>query len=318
MVRAMVQGLPLPRPFLLPIVFSLGARLENLSLRAYLSNPTRMASALRQLRAVLALDGVTCYYDPYLEVEALGCEVSWNREESRPTLAALAADFAGLRDRLPSPEEMAQRGRIPVACDVIRRLKLMLPGEPALASAVTGPYALATLLTEGPKVATEALEFAAQVAAAVCQSFLDAGASVIFLREDVSEVEDYSRWADLMSPVVNVIRFYEAAPVLQPCNGSSPAANEALGAACNGLICPGEIDPAGGVSRQAREARAAFLPIPDLLAPEASGDALPAILRSSGSDSMSFFTREDIAADTDIKRLANLFKSLQSPSRVGA
>jgi hypothetical protein len=80
MIRAMLQGEPLPRPLLLPIVFSLGARMENLSLQAFLANATKIANSQRQIRNVLGLDGVTCCYDPYLEADALGFELEWSAD----------------------------------------------------------------------------------------------------------------------------------------------------------------------------------------------------------------------------------------------
>ncbi|MGH3053909.1 MAG: hypothetical protein ACRDL7_02905, partial [Gaiellaceae bacterium] len=60
--RAIIKGLlrneTPPRPLLMPIIFSLGARLENLPLREYLSNPTKISNALRQIRSVLKVDGL--------------------------------------------------------------------------------------------------------------------------------------------------------------------------------------------------------------------------------------------------------------------
>jgi len=72
-VKAMVRGDAPTRPLLMPLMFALGAKLENLSLHDFRLNPTRIANALRQMFGVLKLDGVTCYLDSYLELKALGC-----------------------------------------------------------------------------------------------------------------------------------------------------------------------------------------------------------------------------------------------------
>src|SRR4029077_18774449 len=79
-VQRLLQGIPPSRPLFLPIVFSLGARIENLPLRNFLSNPTKIASALRQIRTHLRSDGLTCYFDPFLEAEALGGALDWDAE----------------------------------------------------------------------------------------------------------------------------------------------------------------------------------------------------------------------------------------------
>jgi len=321
MIRAMVQGVRPSRPLLLPLVFSLGARLENMPLRAFLSNPTKIAGALRQLRGALALDGVVCYFDPYLELEALGGEVEWHADGASRTLRAGSTDLDTLREGVPSPGEIGQLGRIPVACEVVRRLKVMLPGEPALAVSVSGPRALAAQLTgeaqAGESVYEDAADFAAEVVVALCKSFLDAGASVIFLREEVGAIQDPQRWADLLNPIVNVIRFYEALPVLLPANPSGGPVPIAASAACEGLICPGTIDlPASALSPQI----AAYLPIQELLSPEANDTALITFLQTLPAElGLSLLTTQnEIAADTDIKRLASLFKGLQGGSRAVA
>jgi hypothetical protein len=322
MIRAMVQGARLPRPLLLPIVFSLGARLENVPLRAFLSNPTKIAGALRQLRGALALDGVICYFDPYLEVEALGGEVQWHADGASRTLRAGSTGFDTLRERWPSPGEIGQLGRVSVAGEVVRRLKVMLPGEPALAVSVSGPRAVVAQLTGkapgGESVSEEAMEFAAEAAVALCKSFLDAGANVIFLREEVGAIQDWQRWADSLNPIVNVIRFYEALPVLLPANPSGGPVPIAASEACEGLICPGMIDlSAAALSPQIAASYSAYLPIQELLSPGANDAPLIRFLQTPPPDlGLSLLTTQnDTAADTDIKRLASLFKSLQGGSR---
>ena len=76
-IKALLQGELPSCPFLMPIMFSIGARLANLPLRDFQSSPTKIANTLRQIRSVLKIDGLTCYFDPYLEVEALGCTRKW-------------------------------------------------------------------------------------------------------------------------------------------------------------------------------------------------------------------------------------------------
>ncbi len=70
--KGLLKGIVPARPLFLPIVFSLGAKVENVPLGMFLRNPTKIASSLRQIRSHLRSDGVACYFDPYLEVEALG------------------------------------------------------------------------------------------------------------------------------------------------------------------------------------------------------------------------------------------------------
>src|SRR5579864_8117002 len=119
--RMIFQGTPVSRPLLLPIVFSLGARIENVSLRAFLGNPTKITNAMRQLRGPLGADGITCYCDPFLEVEALGATLQWSDDDSPPKLVWPGHSRAGdVPLGLASPDEAVKRGRIPIAIEVIR------------------------------------------------------------------------------------------------------------------------------------------------------------------------------------------------------
>ena len=52
-IKALLRGEAPHRPLLMPIIFSLGSRLESLALRDFHSNPTKIANALRQIRSVL-------------------------------------------------------------------------------------------------------------------------------------------------------------------------------------------------------------------------------------------------------------------------
>jgi hypothetical protein len=205
----------------MPIIFSLGARLENLSLRDFQSNPTKIANALRQIRSVLKVDGLTCYFDPLLEAEALGGKREWKPDGQSAVTIPVFSDVDDLRAKLTRPDSLADRGRIPIACEVLRRLKVILKDEPALMVGVSGPFTLAAQLggTDSPCLPPAALvEFAAEVTASVSKTLVEAGADVVLLVEsalpEMSSAVAQKWWAGLLAPAINVIRFYEALPVV--------------------------------------------------------------------------------------------------------
>jgi uroporphyrinogen-III decarboxylase len=221
LVKALLRGEKPNRPLLMPIIFSLGSRLENLPLRDFQSNPTKIANALRQIRGVLKVDGLTCYYDPLLEAEALGCRVNWLPDGSRHLVRPPFSGLHELRQKLVSPESVSQKAHIRVVCDVLQRLKAMLKDEPALMVRVTGPFTLATQLTgsspDDSQSAGDVMEFSAEVTATVAKEFVSAGADVVFLTEDSLPQlsgEFCERWTSLLEPVINMIRFYDALPVM--------------------------------------------------------------------------------------------------------
>jgi Uroporphyrinogen decarboxylase (URO-D) len=220
-------GVP-SRPLFVPIVFALGTRIENLSLREFLANPTKISNSLRQIRPHLRSDGVSCYFDPLLEAEALGGTLEWHSDNEPPTLRWPPGSKPGqLPAGLRSPEEMLKSGRMPVAVEVIRRLKTLLRDEFLLMVGVSGPLTLAARLAglyeddprqTGTDLTDSVLELATSAVAQASKAFAEAGANLVFLREErlpATPTGSSQDWESRLTPIFNIIRFYEAQPVLQ-------------------------------------------------------------------------------------------------------
>jgi hypothetical protein len=237
-LKGLLQGTPQPHPLFLPIVFSLGAKVENLPLRAFLCNATKITNSLRQIRAHLRSDGVACYFDPFLEAEAVGATLQYAAEDRPPTLQwPRVAEPGELPQNLRSPEDAAKSPRVTVAVEVIQRLRSLLRDEPLLCAGVSGPFTLAAhLLDLRPADAPPredfsdaALEVAAATITQIATKFVAAGANVIFIQESIFPVfsaEHCEAWAESLAPAFNIIRFYEALPVLLLGDPISFAANK--------------------------------------------------------------------------------------------
>jgi hypothetical protein len=227
MAKGLLEGILPPRPLFLPIVFSLGAKVENVPLGAFLSNPTKIASSLRQMRSHLRSDGVACYFDPYLEVEALGATLERVSDDHPPIIHwPLPAKIGELPGCVRSPEEAVSGGRVPVAAEVIRRMNALSNRDFLVMAGVTGPLTLAARLTQMERNKTlrsedlsdAAQELAAYVVTQMASNFLEAGADLIMIQEEIVPAfspESCEAWVNLLAPAINVVRFYEALPVLQ-------------------------------------------------------------------------------------------------------
>jgi hypothetical protein len=323
MVKALVRGETLARPLLLPVAFSLGSRLENLPLRDFLENPTKIANALRQIRSTLKIDGVTCYWDPLLEVEALGGKVEWKSDGSRTLIAANAGGINsdGLRQIVEAAGGISKIGRVRVAVEVLQRLKVMLKDEPALMVRVTGPHTLARQLTASSNPSPSSspddmLEFAADVTASLVRGYLEAGADVVFLAESALPTKsagDFERWRTLLDPVVNVIRFFESLPVLLFEDAISSQDLEVVRghswdcAMCLDLQAETACDWQGvapwlGVSMQGL----------DLARSEGEfGEWATSILGAASAIHVSFLTSPDLPAESDLKSLARNLSTIR-------
>jgi Uroporphyrinogen decarboxylase (URO-D) len=234
MAKGLLNGIVPPRPLFLPIVFSLGAKVENVPLGVFLANPTKISNALRQMRTHLRSDGVACYFDPYLEVEALGATLERISDDQPPAIHwPRPARMGELPQGLRSPEEAANGGRVPLAVEVIRRMNALANRDFLLMAGVTGPLTLTARITQleqkkslrSEELSEAAQELAASVVTQMASTFLEAGADTIIIQEEIVPVlsaESCDTWANLLAPTINVVRFYEAIPLLHlPCAPST-------------------------------------------------------------------------------------------------
>ena len=269
--KELLQGRAPARPLFLPIVFSLGARIENVPLRTYLSNPTRIASALRQIRGHLPSDGVTCYFDPFLEAEALGAALDWESDEGPPQLRWPGG---ATPDRLPaairSPDAATNAGRIPVAVEVIRRMKDAVRGSALLMAGLSGPLALASRLLQANEGGAEsrgvmpaaAIEASGAALGEMARALLEAGADVVLIQERIAAGLEAERVEDGMSQLraaINIIRFYEALPVLLVTAGETRGPLAAWGGAASAcIVCAEWSEGAKAGMQRTAEAGAAM------------------------------------------------------------
>lgn len=238
--KNLLQSIAPSRPLFLPIVFSLGAKIENLSFRAFLSNATKICNSLKQIRSHLRSDGVACYFDPYLEAEALSGTVQRRTDDPADAAPWPHKTSAGeLPRNLHSPEEIAKHGRVNVGVEVIKRLKSLLRDDVLLFAGVTGPFTLAAQLLSLPvgkstrrrDLLDDAVDLAAVTITLIASKLVEAGANAIFIREEILPpltTESCEAWASFLAPTVNIVRFYEALPVLQITDSDSFAVNSSL------------------------------------------------------------------------------------------
>ncbi len=209
----LLQGSRSARPLFVPITFAMASRIENLPLPSFLTNPTKISNALRQTRGPLRSDAVSCYFDPLLEADALGVNDMTPGE---------------LPDSLAASAGAARRGRVPLALDVIRRMRALLRDETLLMAGISGPLTLASRLAY---LTEPALELAIATIAEIAKSFAEAGASLIFLQERVIPepgAANLEEWLSSLTPIFNIVRFYEALPILQIAADDSGGANSSL------------------------------------------------------------------------------------------
>ncbi len=323
-VHDLLQGVAPPRPLFLPIVFAHGARIESVPLRIFLSNPTKIANATRQLRARLRSDGVTCYFDPFLEAEALGATLEWDADGQQAD-ALWQQNDSSLFDEAVF-DDPARRGRVGIAIEAVRRLKTTMREDCLLAAAVAGPFAMASLLAhlsghapDWQQISVDSLDLAAALISPMAKAFVEAGANVIFIREQLLpalSAEDCAAWAARVSTAVNIVRFYEALPVLLLADSESVAMNRdaILQQSWDCVVCPAAAglgeSPGGQIGGWDSSRFGIALP-PNVFqaGPSASVAGLTATIR--GLRPCVVTTAGDLPLALDIQRLNEVWENIR-------
>jgi hypothetical protein len=217
-VRDLVKGGLPSRPLFIPIVFTLGVKVENIPIRAFLSNPTKIVLAIRELQKFLRNDGVVAYFDTTLEAEACGCTLDWGHMPPK-VVSHLPKDERSFAEI--SQKKILDKGRIPVAVEVIKRLKFLIRGGEAIVSSITGPLTLPFKLwgdVGSSDLYSKMLEAAGSIILQLARAFCEAGVNVLLIVEESLPELDHEflqgKLHGILSTLCNVAKYYEVLAAL--------------------------------------------------------------------------------------------------------
>ena len=302
-VKALIQGQPPARRLFVPLIFTLAAKLEDVPLSNFVVNPTKIANSLAAIHQRLRLDGVTCYYDLFLVAEALGCQL--NLSTSPPALERPTRETA--LKMLQQRGDVKQRGRLPVALEVVHRLRGTLRNSPALVIGLPGPLRIAQQLfgqdvlrelAAGDDDALDSFETLVEITLSVAQAFCLAGAHLLYFDELDVPVEFLPGWQETMVAVWKTVRFHGALPIL-----STSQALQFEDPANAPLLClkpvPGDQAPLSGM--------------PFALALPAMGETFPDISRWLRAKECALMTTDgEIPYQLEIQKLQQHVAAMRS------
>ena len=302
-VKALIQGQPPARRLFVPLIFTLAAKLEDVPLSNFVANPTKIANSLVAIYQRLRPDGVTCYYDLFLVAEALGCQL--NLSTSPPALERPTRETA--LKMLQQRGDVKQRGRLPVALEVVHRLRGTLRNSPALVIGLPGPLRIAQQLfgqdvlrelAAGDDDALDSFETLVEITLSVAQAFCLAGTHLLYFDELDVPVEFLPGWQETMVAVWKTVRFHGALPVL-----STPQALQFEDPANAPLLC---LKPASGE-------QAPLSGMPFALALPAMGETFPDISRWLRAKECALMTTDgEIPYQLEIQKLQQHVAAMRS------
>ncbi len=261
--RAKKERLKKGRLFV-PLIFSFGAVLEDLSIDRFLNDPTKISNTLRTMQSYFQVDGVVSYADTTLLAESLGCNVSTSMYP--PTIRPWEEWPSDMEERIA---RLTETSRVSTALEVNRRLNSLLP-ESILVGIVAGPLTLCSQLSSTP--ASEILErpellaTAGKASLTLAKAIGDTGIDILIVyeRELPLHKKDAGKIvARSYAPIWNTAKFYDILPLLMV--EQFPTENaESLGRVVDGVLYP-----AGAFGALTKKPRKLSLTLPvDLLESE--------------------------------------------------
>lgn len=222
----------------IPLIFSFGAKLEDLTQEEFLKDPTKISNALRTIQKYFQVDGVVCYGDKMILAEALGCTLDWS--EPSPSIRSLPERPGELENRVT---RLMEEGRVGTAIEVTKRLNMLLP-DSILMCLLSGPLTLARQLTglspaevlDHPDI----LSLTTKAILAFSKALGDVGIDLLLFSEEDLPPLDEQKLREVRrcySPIWNTAKFYEVFPLLMV-EKFSPQHVGSLSKIVDGLVFP--------------------------------------------------------------------------------
>jgi uroporphyrinogen decarboxylase len=250
LVRGVFESADLPRLPFIPWVFTHAARLEQIPVRRIFADPTQYTKCLQNAQKLYGYDAIISSFDSSLEMEICGCPIIWKGDYEAPaTRPNSEFDLGRLKDI--NVESAVKTGRFGTVIESLRRINRVTGQNLALAAVVNGPLTLIAGLTGGdplkdfaerPEEAIRAIEAAAEFLLKVVQVYCQLELDVIAIveRPIVSCPPDHlSRLRSTFSPIVNMVRFYNAFSILLPGESSPNNLTNLLDLGFDGIVAPG-------------------------------------------------------------------------------
>ena len=250
LVRGAFESADLPRLPFVPWLFTHAARLEQIPVRRIFADPTQYTKCLQNAGKLYGYDAIISSFDSSLETEICGYPVNWRGDYEAPATSPHPEfDFGHLKNI--NIESASKTGRFGTVIESLRRINRVSGANLALAAVVTGPLTLTAGLTgrdplkdltERPEEAIRAIEAAAGFLLKLVQIYCQLELDIIAIADKLMPVFPAAHLSWLhstFSPILNIIRFYNAFSVLLPGESSPNNLANLIDLGFDGIVAAG-------------------------------------------------------------------------------
>lgn len=198
------------RPAWVPFAGVHSAFLKGYNATEFLQDEEKMYESLMEVNRLYKPDGQCCIFDLQIEAEILGCDLVW-ADDGPPSVASHPLET----DEDDDPElpcecsiPTAEDGRIPLICNVMRRMKESVGDTTALYGLITGPFTLASHLRgsnifmdmfDDDEYVQDLLAYCNKVAMKMADYFAEAGMDVIAVVDPLISQISSAHFEEFMS-----------------------------------------------------------------------------------------------------------------------
>lgn len=193
-----------------PFVGCHGAALLGCAADDYLRSADLIVRGVTAAIARYRPDGIPVMFDLQVEAEALGCALTWAKENPPAVTSHPLANGMALADlRLPG----ADSGRIGMVLDATRRLRRQHP-DTAIYGLITGPFTLALHLLgtdifmnmfDAPDAVQRLLQFCSEVCQAMAAHQVAAGCDVIAIVDPMTSQIGPEQFREFVTPAAKPV-----------------------------------------------------------------------------------------------------------------
>ncbi len=189
-----------------PFVGCHAASLLGVDCESYFKSEDLIVEGVKKSFERYKPDGLPTMFDLQLEAEAMGCGLTYAKENPPAVSTHVLEDGAKLEDlKIPTEED----GRFPIALSATRRIVEELGDKMAVYGLITGPFTLALHLKgtdifydmiDEPEDVEEVMEFCQKVAIQTAKMYIDAGVDIVALVDPMTSQISPSNFEDFVAP----------------------------------------------------------------------------------------------------------------------
>jgi len=215
LLRNILGGQVVTRPLFLPLTNTFAARVAQLPLQDMFTNPTRLANSLFRVQKLVGYDAIFLYNPVYMAA-GLGCSVQWLEDFELPVFSTQAESTEAISTNLANFEvkNFWQQDLAASMLETCKRIADVAAKQVGLVVGVTGPFTLLQQLQgRMPTQACQELTQAGEIVLSTAKSFAELRPDLVVIMESnqlTLNQEQVQELSNLMRPVANIVRYYNA------------------------------------------------------------------------------------------------------------